>query len=155
MVNLLIREGRPAEIMLIEDNRGDALLTARAFRDARIDNRLSVADTGEKALAMLRRQGPHAHLRLPDIILLDLNLPGMSGQDVLRAIKADAALKTIPVVVLSSSEAQGDIARAYDQHANAYIVKPVSISKFREVAASIEQFFFMLAILPAPDAHSA
>ncbi|HEX7799495.1 MAG TPA: response regulator [Asticcacaulis sp.] len=155
MVNLLIREGRPAEIMLIEDNRGDALLTARAFRDARIDNRLSVADTGEKALAMLRRQGPHAHLRLPDIILLDLNLPGMSGQDVLRAIKADAALKTIPVVVLSSSEAQGDIARAYDQHANAYIVKPVSIAKFREVAASIEQFFFMLAILPAPDAHSA
>ena len=79
----------------------------------------------------------------------------MSGQDVLRAIKADVALKTIPVVVLSSSEAQGDIARAYDQHANAYIVKPVSIAKFREVAASIEQFFFMLAILPAPDAHRA
>ncbi|HWU50701.1 MAG TPA: response regulator [Asticcacaulis sp.] len=152
MMNLLIREGRPAEIMLIEDNRGDALLTARAFRDARIDNRLTVADTGEKALAMLRRQGAHAQFRLPDIILLDLNLPGVSGQDVLRAIKDDETLKTIPVVVLSSSEAQSDVARAYDRHANAYVVKPVSIDKFREVAASIEQFFFMLAILPGSDA---
>lgn len=152
MMNLLIREGRPAEIMLIEDNRGDALLTARAFRDARIDNRLTVANTGEKALAMLRRQGPYAEFRLPDIILLDLNLPGVSGQDVLRAIKDDEALKTIPVVVLSSSEAQSDVARAYDRHANAYVVKPVSLDKFREVAASIEQFFFMLAILPGGDA---
>ena len=152
MMNLLIREGRPAEIMLIEDNRGDALLTARAFRDARIDNRLTVADTGEKALAMLRRQGPYVDFRLPDIILLDLNLPGVSGQDVLRAIKDDETLKTIPVVVLSSSEAQSDVARAYDRHANAYVVKPVSIDKFREVAASIEQFFFMLAVLPGGDA---
>jgi CheY-like chemotaxis protein len=153
-MNLLIREGRPAEIMLIEDNRGDALLTARAFRDARIDNRLSVADSGEKALRMLRREGDYARFRLPDIILLDLNLPGISGQEVLRAIKAEDALKTIPVVVLSSSGAESDVARAYDLHASAYIVKPVSIEKFREVAASIEQFFFMLAVLPVGEASS-
>jgi len=150
MLNLLIREGRPAEIMLVEDNRGDAMLATRAFRDAGIDNRMTVAGTGEKALAMLRRQDEYKDFRLPDIILLDLNLPGIGGQDVLRAIKDDETLKTIPVVVLSSSEAEADIARAYDQHANAYVVKPVSIAKFREVAASIEQFFFMLAVLPAP-----
>lgn len=151
MSNLLIREGRAAEIMLIEDNRGDALLAARAFRDAEIDNHLTIADTGEKALAMLRREGEFADYRLPDIILLDLNLPRMHGLDVLNAIKSDEALKTIPVVVLSSSEADADIARAYDLHANAYVVKPVSIAKFREVAASIEQFFFMLAILSVPE----
>ncbi|MDI7775061.1 response regulator [Asticcacaulis sp. EMRT-3] len=152
MDHLLIREGRAAEIMLVEDNRGDALLAARAFRDARIKNNLSIADTGEKALAMLRREGAYADQKTPDIILLDLNLPRMSGEDVLRAIKADAALKSIPVVVLSSSSAEADINRAYEHHANAYVVKPIDLQKFREVAASIEQFFFMLAILPAPEA---
>ncbi|MFT4076040.1 MAG: response regulator [Asticcacaulis sp.] len=151
MANLLIREGRPAEIMLVEDNRGDALLAARAFRQAEIENNLTVADTGEKAMAMLRREGEYANLRLPDLILLDLNLPMMSGKDVLTALKADDALRHIPVIILSSSAARPDIAGSYDLHANAYIVKPLNLENFTDVVRSIEQFFFMLAVLPVAD----
>ena len=151
MANLLIREGRPAEIMLVEDNRGDALLAARAFRQAEIENNLTVAETGEKALAMLRREGEYASMRLPDIILLDLNLPMMSGKDVLAAIKSDDALRHIPVIILSSSSAPPDISGSYDLHANAYIVKPLNLENFSDVVHSIEQFFFMLAVLPAPE----
>jgi CheY-like chemotaxis protein len=151
MANLLIREGRAAEIMLVEDNRGDALLAARAFRQAEIDNNLTVAETGEKALAMLRREGEYAAMRLPDLILLDLNLPMMSGKDVLVAIKSDDALRHIPVIILSSSSAPPDISGSYGLHANAYIVKPLNLENFSDVVHSIEQFFFMLAVLPAAD----
>jgi CheY-like chemotaxis protein len=151
MGNLLIREGRPAEIMLVEDNRGDALLAARAFRQAEIDNNLTVAETGEKAMAMLRREGEYASLGLPDIILLDLNLPMMSGKDVLAVIKNDDALRHIPVIILSSSSALPDISGSYDLHANAYIVKPLNLENFSDVVHSIEQFFFMLAVLPATE----
>ncbi len=151
MANLLIREGRPAEIMLVEDNRGDALLAARAFRQAEIDNNLTVAETGEKAMAMLRREGEYAGLGLPDIILLDLNLPMMSGKDVLAAIKGDDALRHIPVIILSSSSAAPDISGSYELHANAYIVKPLNLENFSDVVHSIEQFFFMLAVLPEPE----
>lgn len=151
MANLLIREGRAAEIMLVEDNRGDALLAARAFRQAEIDNNLTVAETGEKALAMLRREGEYAAMRLPDLILLDLNLPMMSGKDVLVEIKSDDALRHIPVIILSSSSAPPDISGSYGLHANAYIVKPLNLENFSDVVHSIEQFFFMLAVLPAAD----
>jgi CheY-like chemotaxis protein len=151
MANLLIREGRAAEIMLIEDNRGDALLAARAFRQAEIDNNLTVAETGEKALAMLKRSGEYASMRLPDIILLDLNLPMMSGKDVLAAIKSDDALRHIPVIILSSSSAPPDISGSYGLHANAYIVKPLNLENFSDVVHSIELFFFMLAVLPVAD----
>jgi len=155
MVNLLIREGRPAEIMLVEDNRGDAVLASRAFRKAEIDNNLTVADTGEKALEILRGilagEGEYAASRLPDIILLDLNLPKMSGQDVLTAIKSDEHLRHIPVVILSSSAAENDIVASYGLHANAYIVKPIGLENFTDVVRSIEQFFFMLAVLPVQD----
>ena len=151
MPNLLIREGRAAEIMLVEDNRGDALLAARAFRQAEIDNNLTVAETGEKALSMLRREGAYANFRLPDLILLDLNLPLMSGQDVLAAIKTDDVLCHIPVIILSSSSAPPDIAGSYGLHANAYIVKPLNLENFSDVVRSIEQFFFVLAVLPASD----
>ncbi|CAM3206561.1 response regulator [Asticcacaulis taihuensis] len=151
MANLLIREGRPAEIMLVEDNRGDALLAARAFRQAEIENNLTVAETGEKALAMLRREGEYAGLRLPDIILLDLNLPMMSGKDVLAEIKTDDVLRHIPVIILSSSSAPPDIAGSYGLHANAYIVKPFNLENFSDVVRSIEQFFFVLAVLPSPE----
>ncbi|MGN6209796.1 response regulator [Asticcacaulis sp.] len=151
MANLLIREGRPAEIMLVEDNRGDALLAARAFRQAEIENNLTVAETGEKALAMLRREGEHAGLSLPDIILLDLNLPMMSGKDVLAEIKTDNVLRHIPVIILSSSSAPPDIAGSYGLHANAYIVKPFNLENFSDVVRSIEQFFFVLAVLPTPE----
>ena len=151
MANLLIREGRPAEIMLVEDNRGDALLAARAFRQAEIENNLTVAETGEKALAMLRREGEYAGLGLPDIILLDLNLPMMSGKDVLAEIKNDDVLRHIPVIILSSSSAPPDIAGSYGLHANAYIVKPFNLENFSDVVRSIEQFFFVLAVLPSPE----
>ncbi len=152
MVNLLIREGRPAEIMLIEDNRGDVMLASRAFKEAEIENNLTVANTGDEALAMLRGEGPRALSRLPDIVLLDLNLPGTSGDAVLAAVKADERLKHIPVIVLSSSNAEADIARSYDLHASAYVVKPIDLKKFREVVTTIQQFFFLVAVLPASDA---
>lgn len=148
MGNLLIREGRPAEIMLVEDNRGDVLLASRAFKEAQFENRLTVADTAEKALAMLRASQAEG-LRLPDIILLDLNLPGMSGSELLAIVKNDDALRHIPVIILSSSAAETDVNGSYDRHANAYIVKPVDLEKFRDVIASIEQFFFILAVLPS------
>jgi len=151
MANLLIREGRPAEIMLVEDNRGDALLAARAFRQAEIENNLTVAETGEKALAILRREGEYAGFNLPDIILLDLNLPRMSGKDVLAEIKNDDVLRHIPVIILSSSSAPPDIAGSYGLHANAYIVKPFNLENFSDVVRSIEQFFFVLAVLPSPE----
>lgn len=144
MSNLLIREGRAAEILLVEDNRGDVLLAKRAFKSARIDNNVRVAETGEAALEMLRQEGT----RLPDIVLLDLNLPRMHGRDVLNAIKSDERLKHIPVIVLSSSAAEQDVARSYDLHASAYVVKPVDLDKFKDVVATIEQFFFFLAVLP-------
>lgn len=148
MANVLIREGRPAEILLVEDNRGDVLLASRAFRDGQIENHLNVANTAEEALAMLRRQGEYAERRLPDLVLLDLSLPKMSGRDLLEIIKADERLRQIPVVVLSSSNAEQDIVRSYDLQASAYVVKPIDLDKFREVVTTIEQFFFLLAVLP-------
>ena len=148
MANLLIREGRPAEILLVEDNRGDVLLASRAFRDGQIENHLNIATTAEEALQVLRREGDYADRRLPDIILLDLSLPRMNGRDLLEIIKADERLRQIPVVVLSSSNAEQDIARSYDLHASAYVVKPIDLDKFRDVVTTIEQFFFLLAVLP-------
>ncbi|MGZ3298209.1 MAG: response regulator [Asticcacaulis sp.] len=150
MTNLLIREGRPAEIMLVEDNPGDVLLATRAFRDGEIENRLTIATSGEEALTILRREGEHAGRRLPDLILLDLTLPGISGRDLLEIIKADPALRHIPVVVLSGSVAEQDIARSYNLHASAYVVKPMDIDKFRHMVTTIEQFFFLLAVLADP-----
>ncbi len=148
MSNLLIREGRPAEILLVEDNRGDVLLASRAFRDGQIENHLNIATSAEEALQVLRREGEYAGRRLPDIVLLDLGLPRMSGRDLLEIIKADEGLRQIPVVVLSSSNAEQDIARSYDLHASAYVVKPIDLDKFRAVVTTIEQFFFLLAVLP-------
>ena len=152
MSNLLIREGRPAEILLVEDNRGDVLLASRAFRDAQIENRLTVVGTAEQALEILRGEGDYAGRSLPDMILLDLNLPRMSGHDFLAIVKADERFRSIPVIILSSSDAEMDIKDSYGQHANAYIVKPVDLAKFKAVVASIEQFFFMLVLLPGHDA---
>ncbi len=148
MGNLLIREGRPAEILLVEDNRGDALLASRAFADAQIENRLNVANTAEDGLARLRGEGEHAGKRLPDIILLDLSLPKMDGRQFLEIVKANDKWRHIPVIVLSGSNADQDVAKSYDLHASAYVVKPINLDKFREVVTTIEQFFFLLAVLP-------
>jgi two-component system, chemotaxis family, response regulator Rcp1 len=139
--------GRPAELLLIEDNYGDVLLTREAFRSARISNTLAVAGDGEQALAMLRREDPYADQVTPDVILLDLNLPRMDGREVLEAIKNDPKLQRIPVIVLTSSKAEIDIVKTYDLGANGYIVKPVTFERLQEIVASIETFWFSVVVL--------
>lgn len=141
--------GRPAELLLVEDNYGDVLLTREAFRSGRLKNNLAVAGDGEVAMAMLRREGVHAQQPRPDVILLDLNLPRMDGREVLQAIKSDPNLQRIPVIVLTSSKAEIDILKSYELNANGYIVKPVTFERLREIVASIESFWFTVVVLPA------
>jgi chemotaxis family two-component system response regulator Rcp1 len=142
-------QGRPAELLLVEDNYGDVLLTREAFRSARVSNNLAVAGDGEQALAMLRQAGDYANQPRPDVILLDLNLPRMDGREVLQAIKTDPSLQRIPVIVLSSSKADVDILKTYDLGANGYIVKPVTFERLQEIVASIETFWFSVVVLSA------
>jgi CheY-like chemotaxis protein len=136
------------EILLVEDNPGDVRLTQEALRDGKLHTRLSVVRDGEEALAFLRRQGPHAAAPRPDLILLDLNLPRMSGQEVLSEIKNDEHLRRIPVVVLTSSQAEQDILTSYDLNANCYITKPVDLEQFIRVVRSIEDFWLTVVKLP-------
>ena len=152
MTNPTILGGRRAEIMLVEDNLGDEILAVRAFRTGTIENNFTVAGSGEEAWAMLKRVGRYGTQRLPDLILLDLNLPKMSGKNLLLLIKTDDDLRHIPVIVMTSSEATTDIKRSYDLYASAYIVKPMDIDAFKEVVTTIEQFFFIHALLPLPSA---
>jgi CheY-like chemotaxis protein len=139
---------RPVEVLLVEDNPGDVRLTREALREGKIRNNLHVARDGVEALAFLRRQGGHAGAPRPDLILLDLNLPRKDGREVLTEIKDDATLRQIPVVVLTSSQAEEDIIRAYDLHANCYISKPVDLDQFINVVRSIEDFWFTVVKLP-------
>jgi CheY-like chemotaxis protein len=139
---------RPVEILLVEDNPGDVRLTREGLREGKVQNNLSVAPDGVEALAFLRRQGKYADAARPDLILLDLNLPKMDGREVLEVIKADPSFRNIPVVVLTSSQAEEDIARAYDLHANCYISKPVDLDQFIRVVKSIEDFWFTIVKLP-------
>jgi len=139
--------GRPAELLLIEDNYGDALLVREAFLSAKIRNNLTVANDGEEALNMLWRRGEHIKQPAPDLILLDLNLPGMDGREVLQTIKNDPRLKRIPVIVLTSSKAEIDILKTYDLRANGYIVKPVTFDRLQEIVASLETFWFSVVVL--------
>ena len=136
------------EILLIEDNPGDARLTLEAFREGKVINHLTVVSDGVEALAFLRRQGQYADAPAPDLILLDLNLPRMDGRQVLAEIKTDPNLMRIPVVVLTTSASQDDIARAYGSHANCYIRKPVDLDQFLRVVQSIETFWLSLVMLP-------
>ncbi|ESQ92475.1 chemotaxis protein CheY [Asticcacaulis sp. AC460] len=147
MSKRLIEDNRPAEILLVDDNRGDALLAQHALREASFATNLTVAQTGEIAMAILRGDGDHSGKRLPDLILLDLQLPQMSGLDVLTAIKAGERTKHIPVIVMSNSGAGRNVITSYRLHANAYVVKPLDITKYREAIALMEQFFFVLATL--------
>lgn len=139
---------RTIEILLVEDNLGDARLTLEAFKEGKVLNHLTVMKDGVEALAYLRREGGYSGARMPDLILLDLNLPRKSGREVLAEIKADERLRTIPVVVLTTSEDEQDIARAYSQHANCYITKPVDLEQFLRVVHSIEDFWLTLVRLP-------
>ena len=139
---------RPIEILLVDDNPGDVRLTQEALREGKLRNNLTVAEDGEKALAILGRQDPYAYSPRPDLVLLDLNLPGRSGREVLAEIKDDPDLKRIPVVVLTTSKAEEDIVKSYDLHANAYITKPVDLDKFMHVVKSIESFWLTVVMLP-------
>src|SRR5437870_12138644 len=138
---------RTIEILLVEDNPGDVRLTLEAFKEGRVLNNYTVMKDGVEALAYLRRQGPYANAVQPDLILLDLNLPKKDGREVLAEIKADEHLMKIPVVVLTTSAAEEDIARAYSRQANCYITKPVDLDQRLRVAHSIESFWLSLVRL--------
>ncbi|MER7364510.1 response regulator [Nonomuraea wenchangensis] len=142
-------EGRAIEVLLVEDDQGDILLTREAFDLNKVRNRLHVVNDGEQAVAFLRREGSYADVPCPDLILLDLNLPRMSGLEVLGEIKADPVLATIPVVVLTTSEAEEDILHSYRLHANAYVTKPVDFDQFIRVVRQIDNFFVTVVKLPA------
>jgi CheY-like chemotaxis protein len=138
----------PIQILLVEDNPGDVELTREALLDSKLHMQLSVASDGVQALAFLARTGPYADAPRPDLILLDLNLPKKDGRAVLSEIKRDPRLRAIPVVVLTSSKAEEDIARAYDLHANCFVTKPVDFDQFTTIVRSIEQFWFSVVKLP-------
>ncbi|MGO9587543.1 MAG: response regulator [Limisphaerales bacterium] len=141
-------EGRAIELLLVEDSPSDAELTIEALRDAKVRNRLSTVEDGVQAMQFLRRQGQYAHAPVPDLILLDLNLPRKDGREVLAELKADEDLKLIPVVVLTTSRAEQDVLRAYRSHANCYITKPVDFKQFLEVVRCIESFWLFVVTLP-------
>jgi chemotaxis family two-component system response regulator Rcp1 len=148
MVSTIQNKGRPAEILLVEDNYGDALLTRKAFKTAKIISNITIAIDGEQALAMLRRVPPYTMAPIPDVILLDLNLPKKNGHEVLQEIKSNERLKRIPVIILTSSLAEKDVVKSYELHANCYIVKPVDPQEFIEIAKMIERFWFNIVVLP-------
>ena len=139
---------RPIEILLVEDNPGDARLTREALSMSKIHNNLHHARDGEEAMRFLRRQDVFAEAPTPDLILLDLNLPKRDGREVLDDIKRDPLLMHVPVVILTTSQAEEDILRAYRLHANCFITKPVDLEQFIKVVRSIEQFWFTIVKLP-------
>ena len=136
------------EILLVEDSPSDTELTVEALREAKVRNHLNTVEDGVQALEFLRRQGKYRGAPRPDLILLDLNLPRKDGREVLAEIKSDDTLKTIPVVVLTTSRAEQDVLQAYKHHANCYITKPVDFEQFLNVVHSIESFWLMLVTLP-------
>jgi CheY-like chemotaxis protein len=142
------RTGKPVEILLVEDNPGDVRLTIEGLKESKVSNNLHVVEDGVEAMAFLRREGKYSEAVRPDLILLDLNLPKKDGREVLTEIKADKNLRTIPVVVLTTSEAEQDILKAYMLHANCYITKPVDLEQFISVVTSIEDFWFSIVKLP-------
>ncbi|MGH3683678.1 MAG: response regulator [Pseudonocardiaceae bacterium] len=135
-------------ILLVEDDPGDVLMTQEAFEHHRIRNPLHVVNDGAAALRFLRRESEHTHAPRPGLVLLDLNLPLMNGREVLAEIKFDEALRSIPIVVLTTSRAEEDIVRSYNLHANAYIIKPVDFTRFMEVIRQIDDFFITVVRLP-------
>ena len=140
---------QPIEILLVEDDPGDVLMTQEAFNDYKIANRLSVVSNGEDAIAYMRKQGRFAGVATPDLVLLDLNLPRRDGREVLLDIKGDPHLRRIPVVILTTSEAEEDVIAAYDLHANAYVRKPVDFDQFVAAVRAIDDFFITVVRLPS------
>ena len=139
---------RPIEVLLVEDDPGDVMMTREAFHDYKLHNELHVVSDGAEAMAFLRQEGEYAGRPRPDLVLLDLNLPRMDGRQVLEAIKSDPELASIPVVVLTTSENEDDVLRSYSLHANAYVTKPVDFQRFIEVVRQIDDFFVTVVRLP-------
>jgi CheY-like chemotaxis protein len=139
---------RPVNVLLVEDNPGDVRLTQEAFKEAKISIKLDVTMDGAEAIKFLRKEGEYADAVTPDLILLDLNLPKKDGREVLKEIKTDNLLKRIPVVVLTTSNAEQDIMKSYNLHVNCYINKPVDFEKFFDIIQKIEEFWLTTAILP-------
>jgi two-component system, chemotaxis family, response regulator Rcp1 len=135
-------------ILLVEDNPGDVRLTKEALKDAKVLNEVFVASDGVEAMQFLHKEGRFPDVPLPDLILLDLNLPRKDGREVLAEIKKDPALKRIPVVILTTSKTDEDIIKTYDLHANAYVTKPVDLNRFIEIMHSLEEFWFTIVKLP-------
>jgi two-component system, chemotaxis family, response regulator Rcp1 len=144
-------QAKPVNILLVEDSPTDIDLTREGLEMGKLANNLTVLEDGQQALDFLRRKGAYSDAERPDLILLDLNLPGKDGREVLEEIKNDPELMSIPVVVLTSSKAEEDIARSYKLHANCYISKPVNFSRFVEVVKGIEDFWFSIVKLPPGD----
>jgi CheY-like chemotaxis protein len=140
--------GEPIDVLLVEDDEGDVLMTKEAFEYYKIRNRLHVVSDGEQALQFVRRAGPYADAPRPGLILLDVNLPRFSGLEVLAELKRDPDLLVIPVVMLTTSQAEEDILRSYELHANAYVSKPVDFEHFIEAIRQIDDFFLTLVKLP-------
>lgn len=146
---------RAIEILLVEDNPGDARLTQEALREGKIRNNLYHTRDGVEALAFLKREGEYAKAPTPDLVLLDLNMPRKDGREVLAEIKVDPRLRFIPVVVLTTSEAENDIVRSYELHANCYITKPVDLEKFTAIVRMIENFWLEVVTLPNRNENAA
>ncbi|HWA64934.1 MAG TPA: response regulator [Mycobacteriales bacterium] len=136
------------DVLLVEDDPGDVAITREAFEENKVQNRLHVVTNGVEAMAFLRKEGRHADAPTPDLVLLDLNLPRMDGREVLAAIKADEGLRSIPVVVLTTSESAEDVSTSYSLHANAYVTKPVDFERFLAVVRQIDDFFVSVVRLP-------
>jgi CheY-like chemotaxis protein len=138
----------PIDVLLVEDDPGDTLMIREAFEDNKVRNTLACVTDGVEAMQYLRREGRYAEASRPDLVLLDLNLPKMDGREVLKEIKGDDTLATIPVVVLTTSQAEEDVLRSYRLHANAYVTKPVDFDRFIEVVRQIDEFFVTVVKLP-------
>jgi two-component system, chemotaxis family, response regulator Rcp1 len=148
MMTSAMEAGRPAEILLVEDSENDVLLTQEAFRDAKLKVRLHHVANGELCMAFLRRQGRFADAPVPDLILLDLNLPVMDGREVLREIAADARLQHLPVVILTTSSSEQDILDMYKLRCSSYITKPVDFDQFVRVIRSLGDYWLTVVVLP-------
>jgi CheY-like chemotaxis protein len=140
---------KPIEVLLVEDNPGDVRLTREALKEGRMWSNLHVVEDGEVALAFVRQQGAYTNAPRPDLILLDLNLPKINGREVLSNIKADENLKRIPVVILTTSQSEEDILKAYNLNANCYITKPVDFDQFLKVVRVVEEFWLTIVKLPS------
>ncbi len=139
---------RPIQILLVEDNPGDVRLTLEVFKEGRIQNRVHVVNDGVEAMSFLRMEGDYARVPRPDLILLDLNLPGKDGREVLKEIKEDDSLRSIPVIILTTSKAEQDILTTYRLHANCYLTKPVQLDDFLKLMRLIEKFWLCVVRLP-------